>query len=988
MEPKAYNSLLPPGTIHNYQASVLDNNEALQRADQIVKEACAKATQEYASSEDADALAGDLQRITALFSSLTLVNAQNFSQSRRVTEVDQDMTELTSLFSSVVLDLDEKARSAFEQGQLENAKRFFTRLSTAHQYHRGSERDHYIRACRFATDVKECTLQTLLVTNRATGTFSQNDETIRVLDLVVSQFLSLQQERTPDSLHQWKTGVGNSIVEFIKAEIHKNDAAVRDIWSAIIAESKKIEELLTAERLQGIEFNSLLADLHPIQERLSLLQANLTVCLKIHSILAKYCDPLGIENGANYQDVQNLVTNWIELTNSAIELLDNLASAETVESKNSFLLSWIDKHIDSYHNSPSALHLWAFSLLGKLFASQQLSQNALDESIALIRGRSQKLLTHSRALLVDVELQFGTDTKAINHLLLGVISGMLERSSCTVEKIKEMHTTWEGFPCVGRYIERVRTWATGERKIQVPMQIGGDDEPNTLIQRAKTLNILLEALQSNDFRPLENLTHEEVVALFEIAHYILEMPQDIVDLSIKRLDTSKLRKALGALLWLRFAQACMVDLPHTALEKLFEPLSKEDFLKWISLYNPERITINAQKHAMLFNALVNKADRLLLDEQLRLSDEEIEKITKFIADRYQELIVLGMLPAEKLVLDSGLIRLICLALTKAKNHAPYNEIKALESINSLKTIELERIKPRFGEAVIGWLEQKVYPNLHLLHLSDGLDSQGLGNIALCKNLLALAMPLPQRDSRVKIEKLAKFAPHIATLEFWGGEIVPEVFNHFSRLQNLSLKDIQNYLDFSTCHQFTQSVRNLVLENVSIRPGSLCWIASSPQLEQLSIKVIEDGTIGSLANDVIVHARPGFRTLTIDLTSFDRDPDLMASLPKLLDTFESLAHLTLKGMYSESLLLAIGKQGETQLEELTISWNQKEQIAEISTFERLKKLHCFTDSAEAAQLMRVFEFDIRPPQLEEWKVYATDGTILPIPIKVREPNRNQ
>ncbi len=992
MEPQVNNCLLPPGTIHNYQPNVLTTPQALEQADQMVKKECKKVTEAFAISQDADALASDVYRITALFSSLQLIGAHSDSSSRRLTSADEDMNELTQLFSKVVLDLDEQARAAFERGDLNNAKRSFKKLSSTQQYHIGSERDHYIRACSFTTDVKECSGRSL-ITEAANGSIIQDHETARLLSVLVSQYTTLKREPTPDSLRQWKENIGSSIIQYIKGELKKNNAAVRDIWNAIQVESKSVEGLLTAEKLQGIEFTSLLEKLHPIQARLTLLQANLTTCLESHAILAKHCQELQIENGSKSDDVQTLVTYWIHLTTSAIELLSNLADAESVEAKNDFLLSWIEKHINSYKDEkPSALHTWAFSLLGKFFISRKLSEDALHNSINLVRKYSSILLTHSRVLLVDVDLQIENDRKSLSHLLLGVISGMLERTSCTSEKVKEFHDTWTGVPCIGRPIERLRVWKIGERIIPIDMHIEGNEEGHTLVQRAKSMNTLLEALQSNHFEPLGTLTHEEVVALFEVAHYILEMPQDIVDLSIKRLDTPKLRKSLGALLWLRFAQACRVDLPHTSLEKLFDPLTKEEFLKWITLYNPARHNaVDMQKHTMLFTAIVNKASRLLEDDKLRLSDDEIEKIIRFVADRYEELLKLKISPTEKVELDSGLVRLSCLALIKSKNTRAYYTIDALEKIDALNTKELEKIKHRFGDAVIEWLEKRIYPRLHLLRLSGGLDTKGLGNIGLCTSIVGLGMPLPQSDVRAKLERLAKFAPHIATLELWNGEIEPELFDHFDCLQNVSIRDCTNYLDFSKCPKFLHSVRRLILENVGITPGTLRWVAHANQLEQLSIKLIQDGTIGSLADQTVVHAHHGFKSLSIELTSFDSDPDLVASLPRLLETFESISSLTLKGHSSQSLLEVIiqGKETDSQVEELVVTWNNHEQIAHIAAFERLKKLHCLTAAAGHVTQMREFLFEKRPEQLVEWKALGNDGTIVPIAINVRqELNRSQ
>jgi len=992
MNPVIDSPLLPEGTVHDYASNARSAEECLSQAYETVKGECTAATESYASDSNSESLGDDVHRITSLFSVLTLVNVAPQPRVRVLTPVDDEMAALTELFGKVVLNLDSAGREAFVQQNLHEAKRIFVRLGAAHKHHRGIELDYYIRACIFATDVQSCRQQALLLRHVLHSPLTPNRENLDLLAAIVDHYLGLNREVTPKSLTAWKGRAGGAITDYIKQQENETQEAVKVIWTGINGESKKVGKLLTAEKLQRIQFQTLLNDLRPILSTLERLSGDLDTSLAVHDLLASHCKLLKIENGADHKDVVALMKYWKELTTSAIELLSDLSQARSTEAKNEILIAWIEKHIAAYNcqaEQLSALHSWAFTLLGKLFTSQELSQPALNASIGLLRKYPAALLTHSRALLRDVQLQFGNEGKAMNHLLLGVVSDVLKTSSCTVEKVTEFHSTWKEVPCVGPRIERVRTWLRGDLHITINLLVTAHDDERMLQQRAKATNDVLEALQNNDFVPLEKLSNEEVVALFEVAHFLLQMPPEIITLSIHHLDTARLRVSLNALLSLRFSQARKVNLPYGRLQSLFEPLDKDEFLKWISLYNPERINKNELEHHMLFTAVAVTVDRLLKSKVL-LSDEEIEKISRFVAERYSELRKSETNPDVKIALNTEFVRLICLALTKAQNVVPYHELEPLDQVDSLRTNELEAVKATFTPQVISWLEQRIYPRILRLELTRGLDTHGLGNFTLCTQLTALAMPLPQAQSHEKLQAFARVALGINTLQLCSGELDPQIFDSFPELTHLSLQDITNLLDFSRCQHLRTRAISLDFRNVLIVENSLSWVASCEQLASLSIRPCENGTIGSLADDVVVHADHAFTTLVLDLTDFDRDRLLVASLPKLLDTFQTLSHVTLRGHYSQSLLeaLLLDRRQDSQLATLKFTWNEADDPSVLSNFERLGMLHCYTSNTDQVERMKAFTFN-RRPQLVEWKAISPDGLVsVRIPIKVADADAFQ
>ncbi len=990
MEP-VINSLLPSGTIDGYAAHTPTAKQCLEKAVEVVKAECAQA--ETADKANLLDIAERVDRLCAIFSALQISNDDETQQCNVLpSDANTSVQKVVGMFGSLIIEEDTLGRTAFERGDLSMADRCFTKLSQAMKYHIGSDRDYYIRACRLATSLESCRRVPLLTRADASNSpLERNNEALTILAHTVTTYKGLQSEVIPKTLTDWNGNIGTAIKKYVTEQLAATGEAVKAIWEDLSTRSKTIERILTAEKLQGISnFQPLLNELLPIQTALQLLSNDLDMSLSMRKELCTHCKALGMENGTNHEDVKAMMDKWKALTSSAIELLGNLNKAQTTEEKNKTLIEWIAKHIEAYSckaDALSALHSWAFSLLGKLFTSQQLSQQALDSAVTLLRQHASKLLTHARALLVDVALQYGNENSRMNHLLLGALSSHLQTACCTPKQITAYHKTWREFPCFGPRIEQVRQWWNkGEAHIVLNLQLEEEEEQAILVKRAQMMHSLLEALQNNDYTTLEEVKDAEtLVTLFEDAD-ILKMPPEIIRLSIHKLDTYAFRQNLTALLWVRHAQTRGIELPYIELNRLFSSLSGKEFLKWISLYKPDRIKINPKNHHLLFSAVAETATRLLLDDQSRLTDQQIEKIAQFVADRYEELVKVNTDPIFKHNLDTQFIHLICLCLTRVKNVAPYRSLAVLKDVVSLRTASLEPIKGRFTPAVIEWLEQVIYPNLLLLELHEGMDSVGLGNFKLCTALTGLSTPLPSVDTNGKIRALAQICPKISMLILKDGNIDPSVLDSFPLLQELRLYNIKDELNFTACANLRSLLTKLELGNVAVQENSLSWIASCENMVSLSIQAQQGSKIGSLATAIEVHRRNNFTTLRLQVDSFDQDPELVASLPRLLSSCSTISDVTLKGACTSSLLGALlqGRQNDQdrQIETLGITWDLSEDPAKLAQFHRLKTVHCYSSRNEVVQKLQAYKFAQRTA-LEQWMVIYADGIQVPIPVKMEE-----
>ncbi len=952
---------LPPGSAMDYPGIVLSPEEQFSRAATLLDDKVSRIITKYNQTGDIVAFSVRVQKTICLFKALGVSQESNsFSRQRDSREISprSQLTDshqiLVARFTEAVKQKEQAAAMACQQRHFTSACNEFSLLAKALEHEKGSERYFFIQASRLA----------LLLGQEMIG------ETIKTL-------LELEQIGIPHSFAKWHTTFRGALVAFVKEQFEQNERSFTLIRDKIGTCSKEINAVLSKESLQ--EDKSLrhyLGLLYPVQGNLDELGVNIEQSRGRYQELAAFCKLLEIDAKSHCDSVTLLYNKWNALNKSAIELLSSLDAAGSTEEKNKILRRWITANGALYNCSAedlTALHSWALSLLGKLYFSNDLSERALEKTVALIRDNAQTLFRHLRAFPCDVQLCFGKYRVDMSLLVLATISERLEADYCSSEKIGELR----GWSLTSAFsaLAIAAQWKKSEKpKVDLSALI----EETVVHTRDPEgiLNELLTAFARNQYD--FNLEAEDVVALFEIACYVLEMPDVIANLSINPLHTVEFEDQLSALLWLRLVQARRLTLPYSSLEKRLPALKSNEFVQWIRLYDAERMKIDPKQHHRLFFAIVSAAENLF-EDRLVYTETEVAEIFSFVVELYEGLLAINVDVETKNKLDSKLIQFGCRCVARANSHDQYNDKARELPLTYLDAKDLDAIQPLLHKQGRDWLEQIVFPKLATLVLHRGLYAEGNPEYTRCAALTTLTMPLTGENSDKEVSDLNHVFPNLGCLTLKNGNVLPASLDAI-RLSSLYLTNIHNTLDFSECRNLQQNLQLLSLVDVEVEPGSLRWVASSRCLSVLSLCAAEDARIGSLAPNKLVHAHPTLRALSLKVDCIDDDEELMASLPNLIDSHSTISSIALFTQSEQSLLqYLLRAQKAAFVQELAITCNENEELSLLSQFAHLTKITFHTDDQQIAARIQRHDFS-ECRNLSGYSIVATGGQTMYINTK--------
>ncbi len=931
-------NLLPSGSSTEYSGRVITSEDqykqALAQLEQKADVAIAKFTGKPTLNGHKAQEVGDIvvfsqrvQKISNLFAALNLAVTSNGLSPRIITS--KSCETLIACFDEAVRGKEVIARGAFEKGHVSLAYESYITLQQALKYEIGSERYFFIQ---------ECTLATLI----------RQDKISEAIDLLLELDKSV-----PQNFKKHHGVLRSAVIENVKSKFGSNEASLKEVREEVALASGSITKILSKDSLQkkqGLSF--ILQQLEPVQRQLDACGAILEECEGKLIALNGLCRRLKLDLQSQNQAVTDIFTYWNDLTNSAIELLSKLESAESDEDRNAILRAWIQTNINKYACTEvelSALHGWALLHLGKLFFSKELSQDSLDATVTLVRTNARILFTHLKAFPCDVQLCFGKYRIHMSILVLATISNMLQRDCCSQDQIQQLQTwsfrgVWDSLPLVGRTEEPEKPRIDLSDLIR-EMVVHAKDPENIF-------NQLSVAFQRNQYE-FSELTPEEIVVLFELAD-LLEMPFEVAELSINPLHTPAFEQKLSAFLWLRLVQARRLLLPYSTLEERLPALSSDDFLKLITLYDPKRLTIDPQEHHRLFFAIAAAAERLF-EGKMTFTEKQVIQIFAFLSNLYVELLDMGVELPIKNSLDTKMIQFGCRCIASTNSVDYCSSENILSRFAYLDSQALTDIVAVLNPTARSWLDTSVFPNLTTLILHEGLYAEEIHKFANCSSLTALSMPLTGESSSHEVQELARAFPLLQTLTLSDGEVSLPSLNALN-LRSLTLKKISNRLDFSSCRDLQRNLQELCLVDVDLEPGTLAWVGMSQSLTYLSIWAKSGAQIGSLAERQQAHAHPTLRSIRLMVDSLEQDPELVQSLPKLLDSHSTIASIALFASSQQSLLKCLleSKKAAT-VKELTLSCNPSEDLELLSQFSHLTKLTFQTDDQDQIQRIQAFNF---------------------------------
>lgn len=827
------------------------------------------------------------------------------------------LQKITEAFVKAITQKEQTAVQAFTRGMFDTAYEEFSLVQQALAYEKGSERYFHVQLCLLATlleqarsieaarvqeqqkllqpakGVKKAQLAEQIETLTSKGE-AKTKETIQLL-------LELQNSRVPFVFSKQHTTLRTAIEDFVREQFAKNEKEFEGIQEQVKKAGRSIDQILSKENLQkgtGLE-EYLLGQLEPVQNDLTTCGAEYTKCELRHNVLSTFCSELTLDIPSKCVPVGLLYKKWNDLSQSTITLLCALKDAANDEDKNEALRDWITKNIESYaENELSALHAWALSYLGKLFFSTTLSQDALDDTVSLVRHNAPILFKHFKAFPLDVQLNYKDKHPDMSLLVLATISRFIEKLYCSVDGIANLRRT----NVSNLYHSYVPFFGdpTRIKKPQIELDVGIERAVPQIKDPATIIEELISAFQQNNYEPLAIKPTENKVCYFEIASHLLEMPTGIVDLSISPLHTTEFQYQLDAILLLRFAMAREMVFPYDQMRCELEKLTSTQLLEWISLYKPTMIKTNEEMHHTLFFAISATATKLHQGRH-KFSDAELAKIFTFLTDLYTDLVRQKVSDSTKNALDTELVQFGCAAVSQARDVGVYHEALALELLTHLDTTAIEAIKEKLLDPARHWLESCVYPRLKTLVLKSGLTSESkLGNLKQCSQVCDLTMPLNTDNSDKDVKALAGAFRQLKTLTLHSGKVAPKHLDMIP-LTSLHLNNIQGAIDLSECLQLQKNLKRLSLFDVEVVPGSLAWASSNQNLESLSVFAKQGTPIGCLAKDTLVYGTRQLRELCLFSDCFQDDEDFKLSLPRFIDSHPTLARISLFVPSTESIL---------------------------------------------------------------------------------------
>lgn len=938
-------SLLPAGSSIDYTGNTVTVGEHRKRAVLQLSDQSQKVIEEYKRGGDIVALSQSVEKLKSLFQAFQMADESRGSSSPRRIAVTS-LQDLTAFFEAAVKQKEEAARQQYERSFFESAYSEFSKLEEAFRHEKGSERYFFIQA----------SCLTILLRQENIG------EAIKTL-------LDLEKLGIPHSFNKWHQSFRSAIIEYVKEQFAKNERAFSQLREKINGSAQQIREILSKESLQkNSGFEYFLGLLGPVQQDLDAIGEHLDVCKATQATLVGYYKLLLLQSDSICKNVSDLYDEWNGLNKSAIELLSRLAESGTTEEKNEILREWIASNIARYNclrEQLPALHSWALSLLGTQYFSNDLSEEALEATVALVRTHAYTLFTHFQAFPCDVQLSFGKYHVDMSMLVLATISGRLQRDHCSLEHIRSlqsfsMRKLWDALPVVGKKgpaeLPKIELSALMEEKVMHTRDAEG------------ILNQLMTAFSKNQYA--FDLEPENVVALFEIAYDLLEMPAEIAALSINPLHTTALEEKLSALLWLRLVQARRLKFPYSSLEERLPHVEPNEFMQFIALYDPKRTEVDPGQHYRLFFAIVQQAEKLFEDRQA-FSDKDVVKIFNFLVDLYKHLLELQVEAAIKNRLDTKFIQFGARSVARTIDPKQFSSQDVFKSLAYLDAQALEDIKPLLGQQVTGWLERVVFPHITALVLHQGLYTEGLADFTKCCNITSLTMPLTGEHSKQEVESLSNHFTKLGALELCDGVVEPSSINKLG-LHTLSLRNITNKLDFSDAKLLQDSLEVLSLVSVTLEANSLAWVVSARRLRQLSIMAQQNSIIGSLAVAKQAHGHPTLRSISLKIDHLADDAELQRSLIDLIDSQSTITSIALFTECDFALLeYLLRAKKAASVTELALTCNAQENLESLARFTNLAKVTLHTDDRNEAA--RIQQHNFKPCKLlREIHIVASNG----------------
>jgi hypothetical protein len=395
---------------------------------------------------------------------------------------------------------------------------------------------------------------------------------------------------------------------------------------------------------------------------------------------------------------------------------------------------------------------------------------------------------------------------------------------------------------------------------------------------------------------------------------------------------------------------------------------------------------------------------------------------------YAQLAQLPISDETKQLLDCKIIQFGCACISRAEEAEISVVAEGMEKIfvkmdTSEDGVELdEPMSPIFhlntgvlasfnSKKVREWLQTDIYPHLRHLELPGGFDMARLGDLRRCTALTTLSARLYATGIEVQepleevedVDGLAKsldqmsvgprvcsFTPQLAFVtgkrvqplctlfpKLWkltlhDGELLGDSLNGLS-VSTLILRNIGGEVDLSGCRQ----LQKCELVHVSIKTDSLSWVVSSRALEEL---VIENPLtpVGRLALNKHPLGQSRLQSLSIRIQNIDEDLGLLASLPWLLDSNETLTSLNLFTYSKESLLRTLLKSEKGRyLQCLGIQVNQHEDVSQLANFVNLRSV---TFGAHVDRVYEIGHHNFSANHLlKDARIIDSEGFVTTIPL---------
>jgi hypothetical protein len=867
----------------------------------------ARAMKKYDQSKDLLAFSNRVEKITGLFlmAAKYKTHSNGSSHISLTTQVGEKLEALRTAFNTAMDNKEKDAKEAFAKNDYGKALLGFNELLTV--VAKQSARYFLLEGCTLAAFMHE-------------GKVSD----------AITLYVRLASEKIPEALGSWFEQQKATLTTYLQQTSTGNEQELQACSASIQQQSKTFEGLFSSFQ----DFDQCKSQLQTIQKTLQTTQETLKKCQKLASELQKHYQQLGMQYKTEYTTVNISCTQCKAVVDAALLMVSDMSMAIDAREQSTILCQWLSKNVAAYQNKPSEFHLWVLSRLGKLYSTGLLLQTDLDEPVKILRANVATLFVHFQKLPADVHLHFGSYGIDTSLLLLATISQYFEQNHCSVKAITSLHSSSWGVGMVTSLLSAL-SFTSSRNSAQALPKIELNGVAQDQLSHAKNIDSILHGLiscfQKQGINAIQSYSPEETVSLFEVANSLLQMPKNISALLLRNLNTLKFQGSLNAIQWLRLTQATQTSLPYAKLQELFKNLSKKEFLEWVSLYDPQNIQVDPQKHHLLFSSLYPRAVQLLN----QCDAEEIKQAFEFFVDLYDALVA-----KHRRSFDMKLITFGWRCVTCAPELASDSDFQISQHISYFNGQEHDLAIEHPSK---NWLELQIYPHITELVVYDLLPSTAFAHYSNCTRVTHLTVHAQDSSNEGgSWDKLKQFQ-HLTHLTIQGGSVDISQLNDVP-LKSLTLRDCQGQIDFSQCRALCGTLEHLSLSNVLLVKDSLSWVVSSTCLKHLAIENC-NMPIGKLADSAHPHARPALEILTLKgLLSAEVDADLYASLPDLITTQTTIVSITCQSQVYNGCILDLLK-GASLVTELALQWKQDENSTLLASFPHLKRVRFFVTSYE-------------------------------------------